>query len=208
MVPTGTFSTTSAPSCPVRFDPSPCRPRSALYSGLNRKCTRVLCRSLDSMMTSPPLPPSPPDGPPRGTNFSRRNAMQPLPPSPAFTRILASSMNIGVDLNQKASSQRRGYVARTCVARALLPAKARTLGQSSGQAGDFALLRFDRLNHHELAHRTLVQKFDVARDLGKQRVVFSAAHVQPRFHTGPALPDNDGAARHDLPAESIKPQPL
>src|SRR5215470_12108578 len=45
------------------------------------------------MMTSPPLPPSPPLGPPRGTNFSRRNARQPLPPLPAFTRILTSSMN-------------------------------------------------------------------------------------------------------------------
>src|SRR5215469_11044913 len=94
MVPTGTLSTTSAPSRPVLFEPSPWRPRSALYSGLKRKCTSVLWRSLDSMTTSPPLPPSPPEGPPRGTNFSRRNAMQPLPPSPALTRILASSMNI------------------------------------------------------------------------------------------------------------------
>src|SRR5215470_9151766 len=41
----------------------------------------------------PPLPPSPPEGPPRGTYFSRRNATQPLPPSPAFTKILASSTN-------------------------------------------------------------------------------------------------------------------
>src|SRR5277367_6143469 len=44
---------------------------------------------------SPPRPPSPPLGPPRGTYFSRRNARQPLPPSPAFTRILTSSINIG-----------------------------------------------------------------------------------------------------------------
>src|SRR5271163_3766503 len=48
------------------------------------------------MMTSPPSPPSPPDGPPRGTYFSRRKARQPLPPSPAFTRIVASSINIRV----------------------------------------------------------------------------------------------------------------
>src|SRR5277367_3387640 len=46
------------------------------------------------MMTSPPRPPSPPEGPPRGTNFSRRKATQPLPPSPAFTRIRASSINM------------------------------------------------------------------------------------------------------------------
>src|SRR5690349_5674624 len=48
------------------------------------------------MMTSPPLPPSPPEGPPRGTNFSRRKARHPLPPSPAFTRIVASSMNTAI----------------------------------------------------------------------------------------------------------------
>ena len=54
----------------------------------------VLWRCDDSMTTSPPRPPSPPEGPPRGTNFSRRKAMQPLPPSPALTRIFASSMNM------------------------------------------------------------------------------------------------------------------
>src|SRR5580698_4513099 len=43
--------------------------------------------------TSPPLPPSPPAGPPCGTNFSRRNATQPLPPAPAATLILQESTN-------------------------------------------------------------------------------------------------------------------
>src|SRR4030095_7742561 len=40
------------------------------------------------IQTSPPRPPSPPEGPPKGTNFSRRNATTPLPPFPAtaFTR--------------------------------------------------------------------------------------------------------------------------
>src|ERR1700731_4886997 len=57
------------------------------------------------MMMSPPLPPSPPDGPPRGTNFSRRKAMQPLPPSPAFTRILASSINMAYLLSLSESSR-------------------------------------------------------------------------------------------------------
>src|ERR1039458_8410278 len=54
IVPTGTFSTIPSPSRPVFFAPSPCRPRSALYSGLKRKCTRVLWRSLDSIQMSPP----------------------------------------------------------------------------------------------------------------------------------------------------------
>src|SRR5271155_1567063 len=83
-----------SPSRPVFFEPSPCRPRSAEYSGLKRKWISVLCCSLDSIQMSPPLPPSPPEGPPRGTNFSRRKAMQPLPPPPALTRILASSINM------------------------------------------------------------------------------------------------------------------
>src|ERR1019366_2749321 len=99
MVPTGTFRTMLSPSRPVLLEPSPWRPRSPLYSGLKRKCTRVLWRSLDSITTSPPWPPSPPDGPPRGTNSSRRKAMQPLPPSPAFTRIFASSTNMGKQLS-------------------------------------------------------------------------------------------------------------
>src|SRR5579859_89177 len=41
----------------------------------------------------PPRPPSPPLGPPRGTNFSRRNATQPFPPSPPAIRSLDSSIN-------------------------------------------------------------------------------------------------------------------
>src|SRR5262250_1417488 len=41
----------------------------------------------------PPCPPSPPDGPPLGTYFSRRNATQPFPPSPPLTNIFAPSTN-------------------------------------------------------------------------------------------------------------------
>src|SRR5215203_3472382 len=43
----------------------------------------------------PPRPPSPPSGPPRGTNFSRRKLVEPLPPCPAFTNKRASSMSVG-----------------------------------------------------------------------------------------------------------------
>src|SRR5207248_10942146 len=56
---------------------------------------------------SPPLPPSPPEGPPRGTNFSRRNATAPAPPSPAFTKISASSMNC-MAFRPPAGAPRRG----------------------------------------------------------------------------------------------------
>src|SRR5260221_1135865 len=107
MVPTGTLSTTLSPSRPVQLEPSPWRPRSPLYSGLKRKWTSVLWRSLDSKMMSPPRPPSPPEGPPRGTNFSRRKATQPLPPSPALTRISAVSMNMGYAGKRKTVNGKR-----------------------------------------------------------------------------------------------------
>src|SRR5262245_47801417 len=68
-------------------------PRPATCNGLYFKCSSVFSDASAWIQTSPPRPPSPPDGPPRGTNFSRRKARQPLPPSPAFTRIVASSIN-------------------------------------------------------------------------------------------------------------------
>src|SRR5438093_12365711 len=64
---------------------------------------------------SPPLPPSPPLGPPRGTNFSLRKARQPFPPLPASTRILASSMNMlhGRDSDTSGDRQRLWNSPRT-----------------------------------------------------------------------------------------------
>src|SRR5438309_567671 len=108
------------------------------------------------MITSPPLPPSPPDGPPRGTNFSRRNAMQPFPPSPAFTRILASSMNIAKSksLDPKPRLVWRGSCGKIVWRGYSCPRDFPTA----------CLLRFYGLNHHELAHRSLVHKLDAARD--------------------------------------------
>jgi hypothetical protein len=51
------------------------------------------------MITSPPFPPSPPSGPPKGTNFSRRKVIAPSPPLPAFTLISVKS-NINVMVHQ------------------------------------------------------------------------------------------------------------
>src|SRR5215471_5026200 len=53
----------------------------------------VLSPSTACTITSPPLPPSPPFGPPNSMDFSRRNDTQPLPPSPERTYTLASSRN-------------------------------------------------------------------------------------------------------------------
>src|SRR5689334_12233684 len=126
--------------------------------------------------------------------------MQPLPPSPAFTRILASSINM---------SKRKG------------PAKAEArLTQKCGGVGQhhsiylssldirLFLLRFYRLNHHKFAHGALVHEFDAAGDLGKERVVFPPADVQSGLNPRAALAHDDGAARHQLSAESLKSEPL
>ena len=70
------------------------------------------------------------------------------------------------------------------------------------------LLYFHRLDHHELAHLSLVQEFDAARDLGEEGVIFAAADVQPRLHPRAALPDDDCPAGHQLPAECLESKPL
>src|SRR5436190_17716613 len=67
----------------------------------------VLVCGLATMKTDPPWPPSPPLGPPRGTNFSRRNARHPRPPSPAATWILTSSTNIAIWQPGQSSGQSR-----------------------------------------------------------------------------------------------------
>src|SRR5438105_5973185 len=187
MVPTGTLSTMSSPSRPLLLLPSPWRPRSALYSGLKRKCTSVLWRSLDSMYTSPPRPPSPPEGPPRGTNFSRRKATHPLPPSPAFTRIRASSMNMGE------RKRPRSREARTA---------------EGGCATRSCLIQIFGLDSDVLAQAAAVFEADNAADFGEQGVVFAAADVQAGLNAGAALAHDDGAARHQLASEGFYAQPL
>src|SRR5271155_5550706 len=136
-----------APSRPVRLLPSPCLPRSAVCSGLKRKCSSVLWCSLATKVTLPPRPPSPPLGPPRGTNFSRRNARQPLPPSPAFTRIRTSSINMGE------------------------PGVCCSPGELLGQ------FYFKGLDGDELARAAAIAKHDDAGDLRKQGVVLAAADI-------------------------------
>jgi hypothetical protein len=67
--------------------------------------------------TLPPRPPSPPLGPPKGMNFSRRKLTQPAPPSPAATSITASSTNfMGMSMVAAASKKkpRQAGASRPC----------------------------------------------------------------------------------------------
>src|SRR5271163_2420203 len=171
MVPTGTGTSMEAPSRPVRLLPSPCRPRSAVCSGLKRKCSSVLWCSLATKTTSPPRPPSPPLGPPRGTYFSRRNARQPLPPSPAFTRIRTSSINMGVGLNAWTKVPARG------------------------------LLLARRFDADKFTETPAIAEHDNARNFGEQSIVLAPAYVLAGLKDGAALPHQNGSARHRLSAE-------
>src|SRR5438132_3686671 len=60
-------------------------------------------------MTSPPWPPSPPSGPPRGTYFSRRKLTQPRPPSPARTSICTRSMKLAISGRDLSASGERAH---------------------------------------------------------------------------------------------------
>ena len=84
----------------------------------------------------------------------------------------------------------------------------RLYGDAGRADGSELLHKLHGLDHHELAHRALIQELDAARDFGKQRVVLAAADVQPWFHASAALPHNDRPAGHDLPAECLESQPL
>src|SRR5688572_26728749 len=110
----------------------------------------------------PPRPPSPPAGPPRGTNLARRNAALPSPPLPAWISIFASSMNFMAAEMKKPCRLRQGF--------------AREPGAWLG-----------RLHAHRLAVESAVLGVDhLARLARIERVVAADADVVARAHHGAA----------------------
>src|SRR4029453_2856687 len=164
----------SAPLRPVRFEPSPWPPRPAENSFWNLKLRRVLRFDCAVTYTDPPEPPSPPLGPPRGTNFSRRKLMAPRPPWPAATWISTSSTNMF-----------------------------RTAG-----AYPMLLRLFNRVHADNASTRTVIFELHASADLGKQRVVFAEADVQPGLEAAAALPDEDRTTGHDVAVETLHAEPL
>src|SRR5882757_3242539 len=113
----------------------------------------------------PPSPPSPPSGPPKGMARSRRKLTQPLPPSPASTRMVASSTNF-IDLSYTGHSREQRALHRKNkgpVVRGLY-----LLTLASGRRDDI---------DERAALRTTDAEFDLAIDLGVDRVVLAQAGV-------------------------------
>src|SRR5580658_9941821 len=124
------------------------------------------------MTTSPPSPPSPPLGPPRGTYFSRRKARQPLPPSPALTRIRTSSINMKHTRKGGHPTIEKPPVPKEPAAFRKLPRK-------------IARLHYCRdVDADELAHPSAVLELHHARHLGKKRIVLTPADVRARLDLG------------------------
>src|SRR5437660_1469290 len=130
---------------------------------------------------SPPRPPSPPLGPPRGTYFSRRNARHPLPPSPAFTVILASSTSI-----KKAAGAQRP---QSCF---------RNLPLLFGDRRDRWLHGSDA---HKPAHAAAIAKLHDPGDLREKSIVLTPAHIRAGLQRCTALTDNNRTAGDELPTE-------
>src|SRR6266436_377794 len=166
----------------------------------------------------PPCPPSPPEGPPRGTYFSRRKAMQPLPPSPAFANILASSTNTGIKLRKSRPAaqwhHRPKARGKKNAVRPSRTSETKRGGQILAKCnhrihlvrGGLGLLR--RLDADEAAVTSLVLKLHEARNHGVERVVLALADVFSGLVLGAALAHQDGAGVHELPAEALDAQPL
>src|SRR3990170_3153128 len=131
----------------------------------------------------PPRPPSPPSGPPRGMYFSRLKLTAPLPPLPAWTSILASSMNFMRVTAVSGAPIKKPY------------REDRALPSSAGLCRDDV--------HGIPVVRTLHVELDLARDFGKQRVVPADADVLARMDSRAALPHENASRRNDLPAESF-----
>jgi hypothetical protein len=70
------------------------------------------------------------------------------------------------------------------------------------------LLRLDGLDHYKLAHLSTIHKLNAAGDLGEERVVFAFANVQSWLYSRATLPDDDGSAGNNLPAECFKAKSL
>src|SRR5437763_15879900 len=150
---------------------------------------------LATAYTDPPWPPSPPSGPPRGTNFSRRKLMHPLPPAPASTRMSTSSTNMGWMLKVKNEKSKLKSECELCFPLHFYLSRFHVL-LSDWQYADLA------------AARAVVFVAHAPVDFREQRVVFAQPDVQPRQEPPSALAHEDGPAGHDVAVVALNAEPL
>src|SRR5215472_4980465 len=177
----------------------------------------------------PPCPPSPPDGPPLGTYFSRRNATQPFPPSPPLTNIFASSTNTALFTFQPAGDCGTAQYPQTsippqgslsaplsgahCSGSPPAGLKNKTAPARTGAAEDASplgrgLFCFRWPHIHEPPARAPVLELNVPGHQREQRVVLALRHVFARAMFASALAHDDRACVHQLPAEPLYAEPL
>src|SRR5437660_8930989 len=192
-VPSGTFTTASAPRAPCLPFPWPWPPFSARRWGWSLKASSEATSRSATSHTSPPEPPSPPSGPPRATWASRRKLMAPAPPSPPLTWSWASSANSGTHARVATGLSPTPRTPPKLPAAA--PASA--AGRSAG-AG---------MHVHQLA--TLAAgELHGAVGGGEQRVVATPAHVEPGVELGAPLADEDGPGPHRGAVEGLDAEAL
>src|SRR5205085_796101 len=120
----------------------------------------------------------PPLGPPRGTNFSRLNAMAPRPPWPAATWMSTSSTN---------TTGTRG---------------------EAGALRTSGALAFQRNDADHPAAGAMILELDRPVDFGEQRVVLAEADVQAGPELAAALPNENRSAGDNVAVVTLDAEAL
>src|SRR5437870_7810238 len=117
--------------------------------------------------------------------------MQPLPPSPALTRMVAWSMNTAqLSCNKNAARCRTGFSPS---------------GAAKGRAEARPTLLFsgDRRDADVASALALVLEVDDPVDLGEERVIAADADVLAGIELRAALSDDDRSTGHELAGEAL-----
>src|SRR5579862_3641945 len=168
------------------------------------------------------------DGSDRGRNVNRRALAAGAVAAFAMTAAFGLVFGVEAEMKQRVvmlAGHQRHVAAASAVATArsaagnefLAPERKTPVAAVAGFHVDsyfvyeqllFSGRRYVRLNADELAQAAAVAEVNHAGDLCKQRVVFPEADIFAWLDTGAALPDDDRAARNQLPAKSLHAQAL
>ena len=204
-MPSGTRSSRSAPSAPLRLLPAPCLPLPARWCGWWWKSSRVCTLASTTRTTSPPRPPLPPSGPPSGLNFSRWTEATPWPPLPAARCSTTRSMkrpcctpSFGFSRSDQERSEPVWISANKEAGAGPGPGPPcrRTGAQTSGRDDIDGLAPAREPNCTLPANQR------------EQRVVSAAADMRTGVELGAALTDQDLAGVDDLAAEALHAEEL